>query len=152
MNRLLVDVNAFAISLVEDHPGFDHISSVIDDGLNGTYEVLIHDYTPLRAQYILTSEWDVPRVPARNAVQSALRQPFQLCSLDRQAILDAYEISAAKNHGVYDSVYVALARELDVDGILTTDTGFETLCKDEAFDYLNPVPGDVLERFHTVNG
>lgn len=152
MKELLVDVNAFAISLVEDHPGFDHVSSVIDDGLGGTSEVLIHDYTPLRAQYILTSEWGVSRVPARNAVQSALRQPFQLCSLDRRTILDAYEISAAKNHGVYDSIYVSLARELDVDAILTTDTGFETLCEDEVFDYLNPVPGDVLERFYTVNG
>jgi predicted nucleic acid-binding protein len=152
MNRLLVDVNAFAISLVEDHPGFDHISSIIDDGLGGTYEVLIHDYTPLRAQYILTSEWNVPHVPARNAVQSALRQPFQLCPLDRDSNLDAYEISATKNHGVYDSIYVSLARELNVDAILTTDTGFKTLCNDETFDYLNPVPDDVLERFYTING
>jgi predicted nucleic acid-binding protein len=67
-------------------------------------------------------------------------------------VLDAYDISAEKNHDVYDCFYVALARSADADRLVTTDRDFEELCEDEPFEYTNPVPDDVLSAFHTVDG
>jgi len=66
-------------------------------------------------------------------------------------VLDAYEIRATKNHDVYDCFYIALARQAEVDRIVTTDRDFEALCEDEPFDYTNPVPESVLEEFHSVS-
>jgi predicted nucleic acid-binding protein len=86
-------------------------------------------------------------VAARNAISSLLRQPLQFVETDAGTVLDAYDISAAKNHDVYDCFYLALARAVDADVLLTTDRNFESLCTDEPFDYLNPVPGDVLSEF-----
>jgi predicted nucleic acid-binding protein len=67
-----------------------------------------------------------------------------------ETVLHAYEICSEKNHDVYDCFYVVLAREADVDVLLTTDQDFETLCEDESFEYTNPVPADILAEFHTV--
>ncbi|WP_394740891.1 hypothetical protein [Natronococcus roseus] len=53
-------------------------------------------------------------------------------------------------HDVFDCFYLALARQADVDVLVTTDRDFERLCENEAFEYVNPVPEDVLERFHAV--
>ena len=89
-------------------------------------------------------------VAARNAVSSLLEYPMEFVDVDDGTVRDAYEISAAKNHDVYDCFYLAVAREADVDVICTTDTDFETLCSGEPFEYRNPVPTEVLEQFHEV--
>jgi predicted nucleic acid-binding protein len=67
-------------------------------------------------------------------------------------VLDAYDISAEKNHDVYDCFYIALVRSVDADSPVTTDRDFEELCEDEPFEYTNPVPDDVLSEFRAVNG
>ncbi|MFC7043277.1 type II toxin-antitoxin system VapC family toxin [Halonotius sp. GCM10025705] len=70
---------------------------------------------------------------------------------DEETVRNAYEISATKNHDVYDCFYLALARQAEADRIVTTDRDFEVLCDGEPFEYLNPVPASVLEEFHSVS-
>lgn len=148
MTRILTDVNAAAILLVEDHPGHEHVVRAVDGALRGDGTVLVYDYLPLRVQWVLTTRWDLDTVAARNAVTSLLSQPIEVVSASRETILRAYEVSAEKNHDVYDSFLLALAVEHDADELLTTDTDFETLCRDEAVEYRNPVPREVLAAFH----
>jgi predicted nucleic acid-binding protein len=107
-------------------------------------------YLPLRVQWVL-EDLGFETVEARNAVSSLLQYPMEFVDVDAQTILDAYEISAEKNHDVFDSFYLALAREADADQLLTTDRDFERLCQDEPVEYINPVPDDVLKKFHTVS-
>jgi len=89
-------------------------------------------------------------VEARNAVSSLLQYLMEPVEVTPETILDADEISAEKNHDVYDCFYVALAREAGADKIVTTDRDFEQLCEDEPFAYTNPVPEDVLSEFDTT--
>lgn len=150
--RVLVDVNALAIALVDDHPGYEYVRPELDAGLDGAFDVVVFDYHPLRAQYVMTTDFAIDRVAARNSIQSLLRQPIHVVGAPRQTLLDAYEISAAKNHDVYDCFLLALGREHAVDCLLTTDTDFEALCEDEQPTYSNPVPRPVLEQFDGVSG
>lgn len=143
--KILTDVNVLAIGLTEDHPAHDHVWPWIRDALDGPNVLLVFDYYPLRAQYIMTQEFGVDETDARNAVQSLVQSPARLVGATDGAMLDAYEISAEKNHDVYDSFIVALAREHDADLLVTTDTDFEALCADEAVEYRNPVPLDELD-------
>lgn len=137
-----------AIALVEDHPGHEYVFPHVRDGFTGASSLLVSDYFPLRAQYVLTNHYGIATHRARNVVQRFLRQPIDVVSADAEAILDASEISATKNHDVYDRLLVSLARHHDADAILTTDPDFDDLCADESFGALNPVSDDVLERFH----
>jgi len=50
----------------------------------------------------------------------------QIISADRETLLNAYEVSTSKNHDVYDSLLVSLARTHEGDVLLTTDTDFKT--------------------------
>jgi predicted nucleic acid-binding protein len=150
--RVLLDVNALAIALVDDHPGHEYVAPHVESGIAGETRLLTFDYFPLRAQYLMTASFGVSTVDARNGVQSFLRQPLGVVSANRETILAAYEISAEKNHDVYDGFIVALAREHDADAILTTDTDFEHLCSGELVDYLNPVPDAVLADFEDIAG
>lgn len=151
-DRVLVDVNALAIALVDDHPGYEYVRPELDTGLGGAFDVVVFDYHPFRAQYVMTTDFAIDRIAARNSIQSLLRQPIHVVGASRETLLDAYEISAAKNHDVYDCFLIALSREHDIDCLLTTDTDFERLCDDEPLAYANPVPRAVLERFDSVRG
>lgn len=151
-DRVLIDVNALAIALVDDHPGYEYVRPELDAGLDGAFEVVVFDYHPLRAQYVLTTDFAVDRVAARNSIQSLLRQPIQIVGAARETILGAYEISATKNHDVYDCFLVALGREQSIDHLLTTDTDFDDLCADEPLSSVNPVPRSVLAQFDSVAG
>lgn len=148
VDRLVCDVNAIVIASLSDHPGHDYIFPHIRAGFDGDARLLVFDYAPFRVQYVLTTHYDVETYRARNVVQRFCDQPIELIAADDDTIQDAYDVSASKNHDVYDSFLVALARAHDADAILTTDRDFERLCEDEPFEYWNPVPEDVLERFH----
>lgn len=151
MTQLLIDVNAFAVSLVESHPGHEYVTSHVHPALTGDDTLLVYSYLPFRAQWVLTTKWGYDRVDARNAVSSFLQYPMAVIDADIDTVLDSYDISSEKNHDVYDSFYISLARTHDADAILTTDRGFEQLCEGESFEYLNPVPDDVLEQFSRIN-
>jgi len=148
--RVLPDINALAIQLIDDHPGHPYIAEQLVPALEGDRTLLMFGYLPLRVQWVL-EELDFSTVQARNAVTSLLQYPMESIEVTPETVLDAYEISAEKNHDVYDCFYVALARRANADVLLTTDRDFETLCEGESFEYANPIPESVLSEFHKVN-
>ncbi|MFB6362100.1 MAG: type II toxin-antitoxin system VapC family toxin [Halobacteriales archaeon] len=144
--RVLADLNAMAIRLVEDHPGYRYVADALAPALTGEETLLTFGYLPLRVQWLL-EDFGFDAVEARNAVSSLLQQPLEFVAVDAETVLDAYAASATKNHDVYDCFYLAVARQAEADAIVTTDRDFEALCADEPFEYCNPVPADVLEEF-----
>lgn len=148
--RVLPDLNALSIQLVDDHPGHPYVADELVPALTGNDTLVVFGYLPLRVQWIL-EDIGFDSVDARNAVSSLLQYPMEFVDVDDATILDAYELSAEKNHDVYDCFYLALARETNVDALVTTDRDFERLCEDEVFEYANPVPEEVLEEFHAVS-
>lgn len=148
--RVLPDINALSIQLVDDHPGHEYVASELVPALEGERRLLMFGYLPLRVQWVL-DDLGFETVEARNAVSSLLQYPMESTAVDQETVLDAYEISAEKNHDVYDCFYIALARQADADRLVTTDRDFESLCADEPFEYANPVPERVLSEFHSVS-
>lgn len=148
--RILPDLNALSIQLIDDHPGHPYIADLLVPALQGQHTLLLFGYLPLRVQWVL-EDIGFPTVDARNAVTSLLQYPMEPVDVTPKTVLDAYEISVEKNHDVYDCFYVAVAREAEADKLVTTDRDFEKLCADEPFEYVNPVPDDVLSEFHTVS-
>ena len=147
--RILPDVNALSIQLIDDHPGHPYVAEQLVPALHGEETLLLFGYLPLRVQWVL-EDLGLSTVDARNAVSSLLQYPVECVDSTPDIVLNAYEISAEKNHDVYDCFYIALARQADADVIVTTDRDFEVLCDDEQFEYTNPVPEDVLSEFHQV--
>jgi len=147
--RILPDINALVVQLVDDHPGHPYVAEQLVPALEGEHTLLLFGYLPLRVQWVL-EDLGFSTVDARNAVTSMLRYPMQPVEVTPETVLDAYEISSEKNHDVYDCFYLALARQANADRLLTTDTDFERLCEDEPFEYANPVPDDVLAEFQNV--
>ena len=145
--RLLPDVNALAIQLIEDHPGHQYVAEQLVPVLQGEHTLLVFGYLPLRVQWVL-EDLGFSTVEARNAVTSLVQYPLESVPVDMETVQQAYEISAEKNHDVYDSFYLAVAREANADQLVTTDRDFKNLCADEPFEYVNPVPESVLEKFH----
>ena len=139
---VLTDVNILAIGLTDDHPAYDDVFPWIEQALDGPNVLLVFDYYPLRAQYIMVQKFGVEPVDARNTVQSLVRSPARIVGATDSTVLDAYEISAEKNHDVYDSFLLALARSYDADYLLTTDSDFDELCETEAVAYRNPIPAE----------
>lgn len=143
---VLTDVNVLAIGLTDDHPAHDDVFPWIRDALDGPNVLLVPDYYPLRAQYIMTHNFGVGTVPARNAVRSLLSSPARVVGATDSELRSAYDISATKDHDVYDAFLLALARAHDGDFLVTTDDDFDGLCADEDVTYRNPVPADERNR------
>jgi predicted nucleic acid-binding protein len=150
-DRLLLDVNALAITLVSDHPGHEYVGDALEPGFRGAATLLVFEYLPLRAHWVLTTQWGIDEESARDAVRSLLDQPLELVGAGRETLLDAYRLSTSKGHDVFDCFYLALARTHDADALLTTDRDFEGLCAGESVAYRNPVPAEVLSEFHRMN-
>jgi hypothetical protein len=70
---LLLDVNAIAVSLLSDPPGHEYVFPYVQRGFTGSSSVLVFDYFPFRAQYVLTKWFSVENHRARNVVQQFLR-------------------------------------------------------------------------------
>jgi len=149
---VLTDVNVLAIGLTDDHPAYDDVSPWIRDALDGPNVLLVFDYYPLRTQYLMTNQFGVDTVAARNAVQSLVRSPARIVGATETTILDAYELSAETGHGVYDSFIVALAREYDADYLITTDSDFDDLCDGEHVTYVNPIPAEKRDKLTLIDG
>lgn len=149
---VLTDVNVLAIGLTEDHPAHEDVYPWIQHALDGPNVLLVFDYYPLRAQYLMTSAFGVDAVDARNAVESLIQSPARIISATETTLLEAYEISATKNHDVYDSFILALARSYDADYLITTDTDFELLCDGEDVQYTNPIPEADREKLTFISG
>jgi len=149
---ILTDVNILAIGLTDDHPAYEDVYPWIEEALDGPNALLVFDYYPLRAQYIMTKQFGVKPVDARNAVQSLVQSPARIISATDTTVLEAYEISAEKNHDVYDAFLLALARSYDADYLLTTDTDFDKLCETEDVTYQNPIPAEKRDVLTFTDG
>ncbi|AXR78807.1 hypothetical protein AArc1_2492 [Natrarchaeobaculum sulfurireducens] len=149
---VLTDVNVLAIALTDDHPAHDDVYPWVQNAIDGPNVLLVFDYYPLRAQYLMTSNFGVDAVDARNAIQSLVRSPARIVSATETTLLEAYEISADKNHDVYDSFILALARAYDADYLITTDGDFDDLCNDEDVKYVNPIPTETREKLTLIDG
>ncbi len=149
---ILTDVNVLAIGLTDDHPVHTEVTPWIQHALDGPNVLLVFDYYPLGVQYLMTDRFGVSEVDARNAVQSLIRSPARIIHATEPTILDAYEISAAKNHDVYDSFILALARSHAADYLLTTDSDFARLCEGEEVTYVNPVPEKKRDVLSKIDG
>jgi predicted nucleic acid-binding protein len=149
---VLTDVNILAIGLTDDHPAYDEVYPWLEETLDGPNVLLVFDYYPLRAQFIMTRRFGVEPVAARNAVQSLVRSPARVVGATDTMVLDAYDISAEKNHDVYDSFLLALARSYEADYLLTTDTDFGDLCETEDVTYQNPIPAEKRDVLAMTEG
>jgi len=147
-NRYVLDINVMAIYLVENHPGNKYISTIIDNAISKNIELIIFDFLPFRVYWILTSKWKVQKQDAKEAIVSFLKLPnLKLVPLSKQDILEAFKKAEAIKHDVYDMTYIILAKKTNATGIITTDTDFENLCKNENLQYINPVPKNILKKF-----
>jgi predicted nucleic acid-binding protein len=150
--EILTDVNVIAIGLTDDHPAYEDVRPWLTEALDGPNVLLVPDYYPLRAHYIMTNDFGVAEVPARNAIQSLIRSPARIVGATDAVLLAAYEISAEKQHDVYDSFILAMAKAYEATYIVTTDRDFDVLCEGEYVTYRNPVPEDKLDALSTVDG
>jgi len=147
--RRVLDVNTLAIFLVEDHPGNQYVSPVLEEGLRGAYIPLVMDILPIRAYLVMTKKWECSEEESAKAVKHFIKEydrPEYFC-LHKQAIMRSFELAEELNHDVYDCVYVAAALQENASTIITTDTDFEKLCKRTRLRYINPVPAKVLKQF-----
>lgn len=151
-NAILPDVNVLAVGLTESHPAHEYVWPWLREALDGSNVLVVPDYYPLRAQHIMTADFGVTTVEARNAIQSLLRSPARITGATEQILLDAYDISAEKNHDVYDSFVLAMALAHDATTLLTTDVDFDALCSDEDVTYRNPVPADRRDHLSGPEG
>ena len=149
--RKLLDVNVMAISLIEDHPGYPYIEPVIQEGLKGSFTLLIPSVLPFRVCWILTTKWDVPRKVAEEIVGYFVKnQPApEYFGLNQTSIQEAFTLARELNHDIYDCYYLAAAHQMNANSIITTDSGFEKLCSRVSFslEYENPVPEEILGGF-----
>ena len=152
-DRQVFDVNVLAIFLVNDHPGNQYISPIIEAGLKGTYIPLMMDIVPVRAYWIMTKQWGCDKKESSDAiahfVKSYDRVNYQ--PLKRETILESFRWADELGHDVFDCVYLAFALQEKANGIITTDTDFERLCKQVGLTYNNPVPKEVLKHFKNQN-
>lgn len=147
--RKVLDVNTLAIFLVEDHPGNQYVSSVLEEGLRGAYIPLVMDILPIRAYWVMTKKWGCPEKESAKAVKHFIRaydRPEYFC-LHKKTVGRSFELAEELKHDVYDCVYVAAALQENASTIITTDTDFEKLCKRTRLEYINPVPTKVLRQF-----
>lgn len=144
----LLDVNVLAIYLVADHPGQSYVAPTVDAGLAGKTRLLAPDILPLRARWILTTRWGVPKVEADAALREFLDHPrVAYIGASRASLARAFHLADELGHDVYDTFYLALAEEHGADGLLTTDAGLRRPCERVGLTYDNPVPPAVLRRF-----
>jgi predicted nucleic acid-binding protein len=148
--RVLADLNALGIFFVSDHPGHEYVRDALEPAFTGEDRLVLFGYQPLRLHWVL-EDLGLSRREAGNHVCTLVQHPCDWIDADSQLVLDTYAIASAEGNDPYDCFYVALARRADVDRLLTTDRDFEALCADESFDYHNPVPDAVLERFDAVS-
>ena len=147
-NRYVIDINIASIYLVENHPGYAYVSSLIDKTIYSGIRLIIFDFLPFRVFWIMTSKWDIPKYKAMESVLSLLELPnIHLVSLNKEDILKAFDLSKNLKHDVYDATYIVLAEKTKANGIITTDTDFEKLCNKVGLEYINPVPRHILKKF-----
>lgn len=153
LEKKVFDLNILAIYLSKGHPGFESVSRIVDQGLKGEYIPLIMDFLPMRAYWLMTKRWGLPKQVCKVSIQHFLNvydQP-RYPSLKRETIVKGFQLTEDLGHDVFDCMYLALALQEKAVAIVTTDTDFERLCKPLGLEYINPVPREILRRFQEQN-
>ena len=153
VEKQVFDVNVLAIFLARGHPGFEHVSTVVESGLRGAYVPVVLDILPLRAFWIMSRRWGLPEKDCSASIEHFVRtyDVPQYSALGREAILKGFKLAEELKHDVFDCMYLALALQEKAAGVITTDTDFEKLCNQVGLKYINPVPKEVLKRFKDQN-
>lgn len=150
--KKVLDVNALAIFLVNDHPGNKYVFPIVEEGLRGAYIPIIMDILPVRAYWIMARRWKCSEKESTEAILHFIKaydRP-QYPSLKKETMVESFKLAEELKHDVFDCVYLAFALQEDANAIITTDTDFERLCKRVGLEYNNPVPSEVLKRFKGV--
>jgi len=147
--RRVLDVNALAIFLVKDHPGNVFVSSVIEEGLKGAYIPVLMSILPIRAYWIMAKRWGCHLKESAKAIGHFIKTYDRVCyaGLRKETIVESFGLAEKLKHDVFDCAYLAFALQERARAIVTTDTGFERICKQVGLEYVNPVPKNVLKRF-----
>lgn len=151
--KRVLDINTLAIFLVKDHPGNQHVTPIIEEGLRGAFIPLIMDIVPIRAYWVITKRWQCPEKESAEAIKHFMKaydRPQYRC-LNKQTIIESFKLAEELKHDVFDCVYIGFALQEGATAIITTDTDFERLCKRLKLRYINPVPLDVLKHFKEWN-
>lgn len=155
MIKKLVDINCYAINLVDDHPGYAYVEPQITKGLKGNFKLVVLDVVPFRVHWMMTKRWQFDKVEAQEVILNFIRgnPNIQYIGLDYNAISQAFELTKRLNHDLYDCYYLAGAISSNCQSILTTDTDFDKLCQklralgEISIEYENPVPKKILTEF-----
>jgi len=149
----VLDVNALAIFLVEDHPGNRYVSPIIEEGLRGAYIPLILDILPVRAYWVMTRKWSCGEKESAEAVRYFVKEYDRprYCCLNRQTITKSFELAEELRHDIFDCVYLSLALQEGANAMITTDIDLKRPCERVKVNYINPVPLSVLRRFREWN-
>ncbi|RLE65769.1 MAG: PIN domain-containing protein [Thermoprotei archaeon] len=149
IERKIWDVNILAIYLVEDHPGHEYVSPIVEEGLRGAYIPVLLDILPIRAYWILEKKWKIDKKKAALAVSDFLKKYNipEYVPVKKETILEAFRLSEKLRHDVYDCIYLALAKQENASTIITTDTDFQKLCQKTELKYENPIPPKILKQF-----
>lgn len=152
--RKLVDINCYAINLVEDHPGYTYVEPVISEGLLGNFKLVVLDVVPFRVHWIMTKRWEFNKEEARQVILDFLKgnPNIEYFGLDQKSIVKAFKLAETLNHDIYDCYYLVGALSSNCQAILTTDSDFEKLCQrirplELKLIYENPVPKQILTEF-----
>jgi len=151
--KRVLDVNTLAIFLVKDHPGNQHVTPIIEEGLRGAFIPLIMDIVPIRAYWVMTKRWQCPEKDSAEAIKHFMKEydrPQYRC-LNKPTIIEGFKLAEELKHDVFDCIYIAFALQEGATAIITTDTDFERLCKRLKLEYMNPIPPDILKRFKEWN-
>lgn len=73
MTRKLIDINCYAINLVEDHPGYSYVEPIISQGLKGEFKLVVLDVVPFRTHWIMTKKWGFNKLAAQEVIESFVR-------------------------------------------------------------------------------
>ena len=151
--KRVLGINTLAIFLVKDHPGNQHITPIIEEGLRGAFIPLIMDIVPIRAYWIMTKRWQCLEKESAEAIKHFIKEydrPQYRC-LNKQTIIESFKLAEELKHDVFDCIYIAFALQEGATAIITTDTDFERLCKHSNLRYINPIPLDTLKSFKKWN-
>ncbi len=88
------DVNVLAIFLSKGHPGFEYVSPVIESGLRGAYVPVLMDILPLRAFWVMTHPWGLPKAACSSAIQHFI-QAYDIpryVALSRETLLEGFRL------------------------------------------------------------
>nr|MDO8083766.1 PIN domain-containing protein [Candidatus Sigynarchaeum springense] len=135
MDKKVIDINCFSIYFVKNHPGYKFVKSVMDAGLRGEFNLMIPEFLPFRAFWVLTTKWQIARPDAAAVISEFLRSYSSpiYAGLARESAIKAFDYAAAFNHDIYDCYYLALAMQEGAAAIITTDRDFESCARKQAW-------------------